>query len=128
PSLHEVSLVQPLGAPVRFIDRVRRRLARYVTVDRSSFRVSTLTTVTSGVSVRVANTLPIIIVNNKTAAEAPIIIFVLRLNAIFICPLSNNVCLSELVKSAIFLRISYQRTNTTRMVQSFNNVWTGSAN
>ena len=84
-------LRQTVGRQLESVPPMRERLREAgvtspedVTVDRSSFRVSTLTTVTSGVSVRVANTLPMIIINNKTTAEAPIMIFVLRLNAIFI--------------------------------------------
>ncbi len=53
-----------------------------VTVDRSSFFVSSLTTVTSGVSVRVARTLPTMMIANKAIADTPMMIFFLRLNAI----------------------------------------------
>src|SRR6185369_8019704 len=53
-----------------------------VTVERSSERLSALTTVTSGVSVRVAKMLAIITTTIRTAATAPIMIFDLRLSAI----------------------------------------------
>ena len=62
-----------------------------VTVDLSSFRTSTLTIVTSGVSDRVAKMLPMTIATSNTPATIPPIIFVLRLNAIFDMFLSRNV-------------------------------------
>src|SRR5687767_3058758 len=82
-----------------------------VTVDLSSGRASTLTTVTSGVSERVAKMLATMMINNKTPTDEPIMILPLRLTAILSFPLLYGELLSNgnLAKIPDFLR----QANTT---------------
>ena len=76
--MHIGSSVLP-GTRIKYCDPI---YLDDVTVDFNSGRVSIFTTVTSGVSVRVAKILPIMMMRSRAPIELPIMIFLLRLNAI----------------------------------------------
>jgi hypothetical protein len=88
-----------------------------VTVDLSSGREATLTTVTSGVSERVAKMLATTITNKTSPADMPITILPLRLNAIVLIFLSG-----ELINCGLFTQITKtcrQAITTTKNVMKF---------
>jgi hypothetical protein len=73
--------MRPPTSLVRLMNWMGRTSPEAVTVDLSSARVSTLTTVTSGWSVPRANTLMMTMRPRTATAETAMIIFFLRLRA-----------------------------------------------
>src|ERR1044072_3192518 len=83
-SLTEISSIRACPSLVRFINCIGRTSPEAVTVERSSGLTSSLTVVTSGVSVRLANTAPMMIKASSKTTDTMIMIFFFRLRAISI--------------------------------------------